>query len=100
MTVKEMIKKVANYNEVASTLGLRHRKATLYCKIGEIGAVSTEVESFEEFRSWLEDLFIACVGDAVLDCDEYRFDTWQTIVARDSYRDDEFTEPVMFYVSE
>lgn len=98
MTIKEMIKKVDTYNEVARSMSEWKNKAELHVKIGNFGEIIT-VKDFKSFKSYMKAEYIDCVADAILNCADYHFDTEINVHAADYYGN-EWTEPVHFWVYE
>ena len=93
MTVKEMIKKVNKYNELSEEFNCGS-KAVLVCNIG--WADVHPVESWKEFKKHVNNEYIPCVAQAILECDRYEFSGDTTIEVVDGWGY-KFTEEVTFW---
>lgn len=71
MTIKEMLKKVEIYNEVAEQLG--NQKAEL--RFVEGYGLSDPVGSFATFRKYIKETYIKTVAEDILKYDGYEFGT-------------------------
>ena len=76
MTIKEMIKKVDSYNEVARVIGGRELKLTMYyyLGIGSISSIKTDVADIKALRKWCNYEMIEEVANAILS-GNYEFET-------------------------
>lgn len=70
MTIKEMLKKVETYNEVAEMLGTE--KAELRFVI-DGWMLSEKVEDYKSFAKYVRHELIDEIADSVLKCNEYEF---------------------------
>ena len=94
MTIKEMLKKVEIYNEVADNFGTE--KAELWVNIGYYGSVS--VKDYRSFKDYLNRTYIKTVAGAILCYSEYEFDK-EYIFEVPGFYGDTFTEKVEFYLA-
>lgn len=76
MTIKEMIKKVETYNEVARTIGRRELKLTMYnyLFIGSSCGTHIDVTDFKALKKWIKEEQIEETAEAILNAD-YEFET-------------------------
>ena len=70
MTIKEMLKKVEAYNEVAEMLGTE--KAVLRVIFDGFG-LSEEVKDAKSFKSFVKETYIPEIASVVLKCEDYEF---------------------------
>ena len=68
MTIKEMLKKVDGYNEVAEMIGTE--KAELRVVYDGYG-LSDVVADYKSFAKFIRETYIKEIADAVLKCDKY-----------------------------
>ena len=72
MKIKEMLKKVETYNEVAEVLGNRKAVLNFVDSVGDSILVSTEVTDYKEFAKYIRDTYITDVAKSILNL-EYEF---------------------------
>lgn len=99
MTVKELIKKVEVYNEVAEHVN--GRTAELRVLIGDFAVLSETVGDWKHFRSYVTDMYIGCVAEKILEGKEYDFNKPVTVTCVDKFGDElhETIEFVLWSVS-
>jgi hypothetical protein len=80
MTIKEMIKKVNTYNEVAEIAGTD--KMILQLETG--AGYHCNILNYKSFKNWIRELYVPCVAEQVLNCATYEFDTYTELRCTDS----------------
>lgn len=93
MTIKEMIKKVEAYNEVANVMGTE--KAVLKFEYGF--GWGKEVEDLASFKKYMKDEFIKEMVDAIMNFKEYEFDKDFEISFEDRFGKS-YAEEISFYL--
>ena len=75
MKIKEMLKKVETYNEVAEVLGNRKAVLNFVDSFGDsiLVSTSTEVTDYKEFAKYIRDTYITDVAKIILNL-EYEFE--------------------------
>ena len=91
MTIKEMVKKVEAYNDVAEVI--RGTKLELRMCVGF--SMSTKVSNLSELRKYMKREFIDELTSAILDRNDYEFDETKEITYID-FLCRESTEKVSF----
>lgn len=77
MTIKEMIKKVNTYNELAKQFGENEKQLYMHRGFSEW----VNVTSFKEFKHFIEETYIEEFAKSILNCNEWDFDKPVQIVA-------------------
>lgn len=67
MTIKEMLKKVDGYNEVAEMVCTEKVELRVRCGYG----LSDLVKDYKSFAKYVRETYIKEIADAVLKCDKY-----------------------------
>lgn len=92
MKIKEMIKKIDTFNEIAEMIG--NEKAELRCTIGY--GFSFIVSNEKSFKKQIREEYIPEMAKAILDCAEYEFNKDVVIELTDVWGD-VLTEKVRFW---
>ena len=92
MTIKEMIKKIDNYNEVADAIG----GMKMELRFTEGYSLSRKVNDYKSFKKYLKAIYINEAVTAIINYNEYEFNK-QIELNFTSYND-ELKESVEFSV--
>lgn len=68
MTIREMLKKIETYNEVAKELGERELELRFHLEFSS----TKKITDMKEFKKYLNYEFIPELVDAILKCDSYQ----------------------------
>lgn len=96
MTIKEMLKKVEVYNEVADQTLVDKTVLKFWVEHGP----STEVKNYKDFAKFVRDEYTEETADRILNCKDYKFDKDVEFIDEWSYGDHVFKNvtKVSFYV--
>ena len=81
MTIKEMLKKVEAYNEVAEIAGTDKIELRFSCGY----ACSEKVKDMKSFRKYIKDEYIDCFAEAILNKTDWAFDEDREIAVVDKW---------------
>ena len=92
MTIKEMLKKVEAYNEIAQLMG----QDTVSLYIRDVGWHTTaEVKDIKSYKKFVTENYIKCVAEAILNYKDYDF----KVETADLLVHDQFGGEFKFYLN-
>lgn len=92
MTIKEMLKKIENYNEMAEIVGGEKLELRMVFEYG----LSDEVKSYKEFSKYIRDEFIDEIAKPILEYKGYEFHK-EYVIERKTKWGDVVKEVVTFF---